>query len=129
MDEFKQLLEFVPFARKLGLFVYIEEAHASDEWPIGSKTIINQHQTNNDRKDCLLKFTQTYPWIEQIFVCSYAKVESKISKSFNVWPFGLWLIKNNVVVDQLLPHKDTTFNIGEFVKKFIKMKSRDQKIL
>ena len=123
MNEFKQL---IPIVRKRGLFVYVDEAHASDEWPVGSKTQINQHQTDENRKDCLISFIETYPWINQSFVCSYAKIESKISKLFNVWPFGLWIIKNDVIIDQLLPNNDTTFNIGEFVKKFIEMISRDQ---
>lgn len=98
-----------------GLFIYIEEAHASDEWPIGSKIDIKQHQTNQARKDCLNLFIQKYPITKELFVCSFASVESKISERTNVWPFGIWIVRGGIVIDQILPKSDTTFDIQELL--------------
>lgn len=102
-----------------GVFIYIDEAHASNEWPIGSKLRIKQHQTDQERKECLSMFISKFPWMMDIFICGFAKVHSKISEKLNVWPFGVWIVENGIIVDHLLPKDDTTFDIDEFLSQYL----------
>jgi len=76
------------------LLVYICEAHAADEWPIGSSVAIKQHKTIEERRaacmTCLQELDVRMP-----------TVLDSISNSFNdtyaCWPLRFYLIHNGVL--------------------------------
>ena len=42
--------------------VYIREAHASDEWPLGTAICIAQHKTIEDRLQAARDFVRQFEW-------------------------------------------------------------------
>lgn len=76
------------------LLVYICEAHADDEWPIGSSVCVKQHKSIEDRQkacqQCMQSLSVRLP-----------TVLDDISNSFNdtyaCWPLRFYLIDNGVL--------------------------------
>ena len=110
------------------VFVYIDEAHASDEWNIGLNgncaknngivCSIPQHKRDRERKDAALMLVQKSPsWFNEKYLIAFATIESRISEKFNAWPFGIWLLDGcNKVKDLIHPcdSDGTLFDIAEF---------------
>lgn len=120
----------LPTNLKKGLFVYVEEAHASDEWPIGLNGKISQcsnvrsipqHKTDQERIDSAMDLDKRFPWLREQFVVTCAPISTNISKIFDAWPFGIWFMKGDRVVLKIKPSNDTTFHIDSFVDQIIEL--------
>lgn len=109
------------------VFVYIEEAHALDEWNIGLNgncsqinhivCSLNQHKSNEERVNALSLLLKKSPsWLAESYLASYATVESKMSEQMNTWPFAIWLVKNQTIIDMIHPSNDdgTLFDIFQY---------------
>jgi len=76
------------------LLVYILEAHAADEWPIGSSVVINQHKTIEERAAACASCCDTLS-------VNIPTVLDSIDNSFNnqyaCWPLRFYLIDNGVI--------------------------------
>jgi len=87
-DTFKDHCEFV--------CIYINEAHAMDEWPIRTKKelCIKQHQTLQDR--CLLatSLTNTYQFAIPVYVDT---MENLFQMSYAAWPVRAFIVKNDKI--------------------------------
>ena len=66
--------------------IYIEEAHAADECPIGeSAGVINyKHKTLLDRIQCAKKFKDRYNYKIPIYTDN---MDNSFQETFNCWPF------------------------------------------
>ncbi len=86
------------------LFVYILEAHASDEWKLGNKYQIPKHKTLQDRIAAakLLKDTLQLP-DNVTLVCD--SMENTFEEKYCCWPDRCMLIQNEVALVAKEPSK------------------------
>lgn len=68
------------------LFVYIEEAHAQDEWPIGSAVVQKQHRTWQERLGAAEKLGVSSNWMLLLDT-----MENTFAAAFSPWPFRYYL--------------------------------------
>lgn len=96
MDRYHEQVHFV--------FVYIQEAHASDEWPInnlplgadGSPVVVNQHICLEERYRAaeLLRSTQTFHPSIHFLVDS---MNNEFNAAFASWPFRVWALEQGKI--------------------------------
>lgn len=74
------------------LFVYINEAHAMDIWPIGlsAGTINYSHKIIEDRQCCALKFKNEHNFKIPIYLDN---MNNDMQTLFACWPFRYFLIE------------------------------------
>lgn len=85
------------------LTIYIEEAHARDEWrlPTAEKSesgAIDQHVRLEDRLEAARKFVADNNFPIEV-VCD--SMENHVSDRFEAWPERLYIIQDSVVVYQV----------------------------
>lgn len=110
------------------LFIYVEEAHAIDEWPIGlngkmsqNSPVISvpQHKTDKDRERSLENLNNAFPWISTKMMLTFCPVDYDISSIINSWPFGIWLMNDMVVQSAIKPSTETCFDIKGYIDSII----------
>jgi len=75
--------------------VYITEAHASDEWPVGpSISFCRQPKSIEERCQLAQKFVNTRLYRVPMLVDT---IDNDFQKSFAAWPFRYYIIKNNLI--------------------------------
>ena len=83
------------------VFVYILEAHACDEWPVGNRTIqLEQHKTIASKIAAAKLLQDKYP------INCHVVVDSEEDTFVNVfcsWPFRFWIVHNNKVQLKCMP--------------------------
>lgn len=87
------------------LTVYLEEAHAKDEWYLpdspeafeGGKTCVMNHKNIQDRIDAAKAFKRNYNYNSELVCDSF---EEQVNERFDAWPEKLYIIKDGVVVYQ-----------------------------
>ena len=76
------------------MFVYILEAHASDEWPIGDVTSIPQHRTIAARaeaaRECLRRYPALHDWT---FVLD--DMTDSFARTFAAWPIRFFVANHH----------------------------------
>lgn len=75
--------------------IYVAEAHACDEWPIGSSIEISQHRSVQDRRDALQKQNICLgpsPW--PVYVDSLPE-HANFAKIYGAWPFRFYIFRRN----------------------------------
>jgi len=69
--------------------VYLMEAHAADEWPLGTKVVTKQHKTNKERIEAALELQKKYK-------ITFPLVVDDISNSFHntyaAWPERYYIV-------------------------------------
>lgn len=71
--------------------VYIEEAHASDEWPIYQVDSIDQHKSTDARIQAALKYQNEIACHAQLpFVVD--TLQNDFNREFASWPFRFWVL-------------------------------------
>lgn len=71
------------------LTVYIREAHASDEWPVGNICVIPQHKTLQDRLTAAQNFVRDYNYN---IPCVVDCMENKFNEVYAIWPERYYVI-------------------------------------
>jgi len=76
--------------------IYINEAHAVDEWPIRTKSelSIKQHKTSNER--CLMakSLINNYNFKMPIYVDT---MENQFEQIYAAWPLRAFIIQNSII--------------------------------
>jgi len=81
--------------------VYISEAHASDEWPVGpSISFCKQPQSLEERCDLADKFLKTRNYRIPMLVDT---IDNDFQKAFAAWPFRFYIIKDNMIAYRAEP--------------------------
>jgi len=75
MDKYGDLVRFV--------CVYVMEAHASDQWPLGNHSKYPQHKTIEDRINVALQFQQDFQYRAELYVDT---IENTFNNLYSVWP-------------------------------------------
>lgn len=82
------------------VFVYILEAHASDEWPINNLPEgvdkLDQHKSFNDRVLAATLFRNHCTLHPRIDVLLDSE-QNEFNSSYASWPFRCWIIRDGVV--------------------------------
>jgi len=78
------------FAEKCNfVMVYLMEAHAADEWPLGTKVTINQHKTNKERIDAATDLKEKYKINFPLVVDG---IENTFHKTYAAWPERYFIV-------------------------------------
>jgi len=81
--------------------VYITEAHASDEWPVGpSISFCRQPQSLKERCELAQKFVNTRLYRVPMLVDT---IENDFQKAFAAWPFRFFIVKGDKIVHKAEP--------------------------
>jgi len=67
------------------------EAHACNEWPLGTKTVIPQHTSTEERINVAKQFQKQYNWIIPMAVDT---INNEFHKAFYAWPERLFVVKD-----------------------------------
>jgi len=95
----KYTSEAAPFKQTVGfLVVYIQEAHAQDEWKLGTNVCINQHKTIDERIAAAKSFIDKYKFRIPVVVDD---INNGYDETYGVWPDRYFGIENKVM--KLLP--------------------------
>lgn len=82
------------------LLVYICEAHACDEWPIGSSVVVPQHKTIEDRMaacgECCEALQLRLP---VVLDC----IDNEFNNEYACWPLRFYLIDQGVIEHVAMP--------------------------
>lgn len=76
--------------------VYVAEAHADDEWPIGSLyPVPHQHRTHAERRAQLTRLCRTLDLPAQPAAGLYAcdSMGDEFLRAFNAWPTGFYVFR------------------------------------
>jgi len=77
------------------LAVYVSEAHASDEWKLGSIVEIPQHRTVNDRLAAATKFQKETGYKIPLVVDT---LDNEFEKTYAAWPERAYIVEGGRVV-------------------------------
>lgn len=76
--------------------IYIKEAHACDQWKLGNRINIKQHQTSEDRVDATRLMMKEMNFRIPTIVDS---IENGYEEAFAVWPEKFVIMNNNGIVE------------------------------
>jgi len=65
------------------------EAHACDEWPLGTKTVIPQHKSTAERINVAKQFKEKYNWPIPLVVDT---ISNEFHTAFTAWPERVFVI-------------------------------------
>lgn len=99
------LAEAYPEATFLG--VYISEAHASDEWPLGAVESVPQHKTLEDRLARARDFARKYEWKLPLVVDG---MNNAFAKLYGAWPERFFIVKEGKVANMGQPTAEFGFD-------------------
>jgi len=71
--------------------IYISEAHAKDEWPLGNKVCLNQHSKLEERLEAAMNFIKDYHFEIPILVDG---MENTFDSLYASWPERFYIIEN-----------------------------------
>jgi len=91
------------------LTIYIQEAHAINEWPLGYEFQINQHVTLQDRIHAAEIFKQKYNWSIPLVVDG---MENQFNSAFAAWPTRFYIVYKKKMV--YISHPGNNGEHGEF---------------
>lgn len=86
-------------------FVYIMEAHASDEWPIGNLPegcILNQHTTLEERLSAARMFLHSAALHPAVRVL-VDPIHNPFNQTYESWPTRAWVILKGKVTFKSMP--------------------------
>jgi len=87
-------------------FVYILEAHATDEWPIASiNDQLPQHKSLRDRMEAASLFQQSYP-LDPSIELVLDNEENEFNATYPSWPFRYWIVHDGRIVVKAMPEND-----------------------
>jgi hypothetical protein len=96
--------------------IYCQEAHAEDEWRIGSRFKINQHKTIEDRKQATKMLLDEYDLLEYPNEIYLDKMDNEFQTLYSSWPTRYYLILNGKIEYVYYP-KNATFTLDGIIKR------------
>lgn len=94
------------------VFVYISEAHASDEWPISQlDEEIPRHRSLGDRRAAAEGLLRALP-LHRAFEVALDTMEDAFDAAFRSWPFRFWVVQAGRLALKPQP-RNATYDVGE----------------
>jgi hypothetical protein len=82
--------------------IYIAEAHAQDEWPLGRRVCLNQHKTIEDRIAAAKYYTETFGCEFPVLVDT---MENQFDREYAVWPERFFIISDRAYMSLVRRHR------------------------
>jgi len=102
------------FANKVNfLLVYISEAHANDEWPLGKHIDIPAHKTISDRQQAAKMLLDRGCKIPILL----DSMNNAFDYAFAVWPERYYIVKSGKMEHVFYPQSEFGFDHAEMLKK------------
>jgi hypothetical protein len=98
------------------LFIYITEAHADDEWPIGSSIQIKQPKTNQQRIYAVNQFIQATQWNQQLIPIYVDFIQNQFDEIYAAWPVRFYIMKQNQILHIAEPD-NASYDMFDLQKK------------
>jgi hypothetical protein len=96
------------------LFVYIAEAHATDEWPIGDNLVtgrtVNQPTTLSQRHVEALHFAEKFKTSWPVAVDS-PELGDPFLKAYAPWPTRFYIVKDGKMFFIAYPNREHSFDL------------------
>lgn len=92
------------------LAVYIAEAHAIDEWPVGERLAITQHTTMDERILAAKRFIRNSGFELEMVVDA---MEDSFLCALAAWPTRFYVALQGRLEYVAMPRTDHTYSIGE----------------
>jgi len=109
LDRFGQVVQF--------LTIYIVEAHAIDEWPVGDPLKITQPLSLPERIGVAREFVREYSYRIPMLVDN---IDNSFSEQFAAWPIRFYVLEENQLVFKAQPdHKNTYDSIPQMLNSFL----------
>ena len=87
-------------------FVYIQEAHAIDEWPVRSTNAdVRQHRSLEDRGAAAKRLQAEFPLHTQLHLL-LDNEHNDFNCTYSSWPFRYWVIRSGRLALKLMPEGD-----------------------
>lgn len=89
------------------LSIYISEAHATNEWPLGRRVCISQHENIQERMEAAQSYRKGMGAVMPMVVDT---MDNSFNSQYNAWPERLYIVTNGVLdyvadlyIDQRIP--------------------------
>jgi len=89
------------------LVVYIAEAHAVDEWPVGDPLKILQPKTTAERAAIASKFKRDYRFRLPMLVDT---VDNCYEQMYSAWPIRFYVAQHNKIIFKAYPDALNTYD-------------------
>lgn len=89
------------------LVIYIAEAHASDEWPVGDPLKIMQPRSTLERAAIASKFKKDYSFLLPMLVDT---VDNEYEQTFSAWPIRFYIVHKSTVLFKACPDELNTYD-------------------
>jgi len=89
------------------LCVYIVEAHAIDEWPVGDPLKVSQPLTTSERVGVARAFVNGYHFQLPMLVDT---IDNCYSETFAAWPIRFFVVENGKILFKAQPDEKNTYD-------------------
>jgi len=102
------------------LTIYIVEAHAMDEWPVGDPLKISQPLSLAERIGVAREFVREYMYQIPLLV---DLIDNNFSENFAAWPIRFYVLEGFQLVFKAQPDHNNTYDsiplmLSEFLKRY-----------
>ena len=111
--------------------IYISEAHATNEWPVGELPgglyELRQHVTVDERRQAALKLLEIFKdVIHPDMDVKLDTMANDFDSTYSSWPFRVWIIDNGKVVFKGMPTEDGDNLDYDALRRFIEQKDSSE---
>eukprot|EP00756_Hemistasia_phaeocysticola_P067187 Hpha_TRINITY_DN9780_c0_g1::TRINITY_DN9780_c0_g1_i1::g.10282::m.10282/K01562/DIO1; type I thyroxine 5'-deiodinase len=99
------------------LHIYLREAHAVDEWPLGSRVVFQQHNTQAERIECA---TQCWADLQLNMPCVTDHIDNDFNNAYAAWPERFFVIHGGKMRYIAYP-KNAVYDPHEVVQCLLKI--------
>jgi len=89
------------------LVIYIAEAHAADEWPVGDPLKIMQPKSTLERVGVASAFKKDYSFLLPLLVDT---ATNEFERTYSAWPIRFYVIENYEVIFKAFPDHLNTYD-------------------
>jgi len=106
-------------------FVYITEAHAADEWPVGHCVAINQPKTSADRLAIAQRQLKVLGVGEEFIRLVDLAEENNFHETFACWPFRWYTVgPENRRLTTIAQPRRSGYDVREFISWVVEQVTR-----
>jgi len=94
--------------------VYIAEAHAADEWPVGGKFVVNQPKTLEQRRAACMQFRELFQLQDSPLKMMIDDPEDNaVDAVFALWPTRFYVIESGIVQFKAEPSRVHEYDLDQ----------------
>ena len=106
------------------IFIYILEAHATDEWRVDSiNTEVSQHKNLKDRAEAAQKFMNEFP-LHQNITLVLDNEHNEFNTVYSSWPFRYWIFSHDNTLRAKMMLKDNDTADLDALHEFLRIHER-----